>query len=854
MHILRRLLRVNILGNRNHIRGKKLNALNEILMSMPKEKSARSETLQQRHKMKDKNMKYNPGSVTLQVLGSGAKGAPRSLYVFTDQSRYLFNCGEGTQRLAHEHKMKLSKLEHIFITHPCWENIGGLPGVALTIQDVGVPEITLHGPRGTADIFNATRRFVVLKDLNVNFKSEAAGQFIDSVMKVDYVPIAPLKEGISTPNQSTEYCRDVVIDEDDDNEDYYDYENKEDSVNKIHRKRKNSSENIENKRFKSNYGTSRLGENGSISMCYICQLHPKQGTLLLDRCVDLGVPPGPLLGQLKAGQDVVLANGTIVKASDVCSPPDPGPVFLVIDCPSIDYINSLLSSEKLCKYSHSSASEDKDNLMAVIHFSPPEVLSNAKYLDWVSTFSPNVTQMSLAEGNTCSGSIAVHRLQHKLNLLHPQIFPILADSGIPRTLKNREDIKNEQDSQVVVPVMDASSEMEAQGIHASGMPKFLHKTYIKGSTFHNIHLRPRKGFDSAASLKMDIQEFIDETMAVDGFIESFEELKKRLRGFPAHENSFPRILFLGTGSCIPNKTRNTSGILIEISENTCMLLDCGEGTYSQLVRFFGVTKTNEILEHLRCIFVSHLHADHHIGLISLLKERQKLFKGKTTNILYLLAPRQIMFWLNFYDNCFEQVLHDIKLVPCAEVVSPLVDPMSVPHPVVAVDMKTSLGLKEIATAPVCHCQNAFGVAIAHEEWKITYSGDTMPCEELVKLGIESDLLIHEATMEDELVGEARAKRHSTTSEAIKVGHEMKAKFIILTHFSQRYAKLPRIKGSMKENVGIAFDNMQVTLPDLQVLPVLYPALRLMFSDHCEEMEQKAIRRQLKLEKEKRKIT
>lgn len=51
--------------------------------------------------------------------------------------------------MAHEHKMKLSKLEHIFVTYPSWENIGGLPGVALTIQDVGVPEITLHGPSGT---------------------------------------------------------------------------------------------------------------------------------------------------------------------------------------------------------------------------------------------------------------------------------------------------------------------------------------------------------------------------------------------------------------------------------------------------------------------------------------------------------------------------------------------------------------------------------------------------------------------------------------------------------------------------------------------------------------------------------
>lgn len=44
--------------------------------------------------------------------------------------------------------MKLAKLEHVFITQPVWNNIGGLPGTALTIQDVGVPEITLHGPKG----------------------------------------------------------------------------------------------------------------------------------------------------------------------------------------------------------------------------------------------------------------------------------------------------------------------------------------------------------------------------------------------------------------------------------------------------------------------------------------------------------------------------------------------------------------------------------------------------------------------------------------------------------------------------------------------------------------------------------
>lgn len=78
-------------------------------------------------------------------------------------------------------------------------------------------------------------------------------------------------------------------------------------------------------------------------------------------------------------------------------------------------------------------------------------------------------------------------------------------------------------------------------------------------------------------------------------------------------------------------------------------------------------------------------------------------------------------------------------------------------------------------------------------------------------GMNSDLLIHEATMEDELAGEAVVKMHSTTTQAITVGKSMNAKHILLTHFSQRYAKLPRFNENFASNIGIAFDNMQVLI-------------------------------------------
>lgn len=103
-------------------------------------------------------------------------------------------------------------------------------------------------------------------------------------------------------------------------------------------------------------------------------------------------------------------------------------------------------------------------------------------------------------------------------------------------------------------------------------------------------------------------------------------------------------------------------------------------------------------------------------------------------------------------------------------------------------------------------------------------------------------------MEDELVQQARVKMHSTVSQAIEQGRRMNARYTVLTHFSQRYAKLPRIEMALAQNVGIAFDNMEVTETDLRHMHLLYPTLKSLFAEHCEEMEQKAIKRAFKAER------
>lgn len=102
----------------------------------------------------------------------------------------MFNCGEGTQRLAHEHRTKLTRLEHIFITQRSWKCIGGLPGLSLTIQDAGVPKITLHGPPKLNEVYHAMRRFVVLKQLQVDAPACHSNSFYeDSVLTVHYLPL-----------------------------------------------------------------------------------------------------------------------------------------------------------------------------------------------------------------------------------------------------------------------------------------------------------------------------------------------------------------------------------------------------------------------------------------------------------------------------------------------------------------------------------------------------------------------------------------------------------------------------------------------------------------------------------------
>lgn len=155
-----------------------------------------------------------------------------------------------------------------------------------------------------------------------------------------------------------------------------------------------------------------------------------------------------------------------------------------------------------------------------------------------------------------------------------------------------------------------------------------------------------------------------------------------------------------------------------------------------------------------------------------------------------------------------------------------------------------VGLAFLRAVPVNHCYDAFGLVMLHTDgWKLVYSGDTRPCRALQEAGRACTLLIHEATFEAELIEHAKIKKHSTTEEALQVAAAMGAYRTVLTHFSQRYSKVPiglHSAENASDTAMIAFDGMSVPLTLLPDLPKLAEGIELAFAVEASEPDVEAV--------------
>ena len=93
------------------------------------------------------------------------------------------------------------------------------------------------------------------------------------------------------------------------------------------------------------------------------------------------------------------------------------------------------------------------------------------------------------------------------------------------------------------------------------------------------------------------------------------------------------------------------------SDDNLILMDCGEGTAGQLVRFFGCDKINSILIRIKAIYISHMHADHYLGIIALVLDRKRAFleQNLTFEPVIIFAPNLLDYWLNLYSAHYEHI-------------------------------------------------------------------------------------------------------------------------------------------------------------------------------------------------------
>ncbi|MFH1210512.1 MAG: ribonuclease Z [archaeon] len=267
-----------------------------------------------------------------------------------------------------------------------------------------------------------------------------------------------------------------------------------------------------------------------------------------------------------------------------------------------------------------------------------------------------------------------------------------------------------------------------------------------------------------------------------------------------------KITFLGTGSMMPTPERNHSAILLSY-ENENILIDCGEGTQKQLrLAKIAPTKITKIL-------ITHWHGDHVLGIPGLL---QTLGANEYNKILDIYGPKGSR---EYIANMFKGFANEFRIKMRVNEIGEGIFFKSKDFMLEAKEMKHStpcLGYNFIEADKRninINYTKKFGLTkhpILRElqegkniVWKgqkikaedatttrkgkkITFVLDTGYTKKAVELAKDSDMLICEATLLDELRDKTEEYKHLTTKQAAQIAKEAEVKKLVITHFSQRY--------------------------------------------------------------------
>lgn len=267
---------------------------------------------------------------------------------------------------------------------------------------------------------------------------------------------------------------------------------------------------------------------------------------------------------------------------------------------------------------------------------------------------------------------------------------------------------------------------------------------------------------------------------------------------------------LGCGGMMPLPYRHLTSVLLR-RDGDLFLFDGGEGTQVSLRRL------NLKWKKISAIFVSHTHADHVTGLPGILMlsaqvdRKEPLFiYGPPKIAEYIETSRKVLDMYINYPIVVKEisapcVVHrgdgfSIRCFPldhtktCVGYTLEEEDRPGIFNPEKAAELgvpvgplwgKLQKGLDiETESGRIVHPDEVLGKP--RKGRKFSFVTDTLYKESIAPEVANSDLLICEGMFEDELIDQAKEKKHMTASQAATIARDSNSKRMAMIHFSPRY--------------------------------------------------------------------
>ena len=301
-----------------------------------------------------------------------------------------------------------------------------------------------------------------------------------------------------------------------------------------------------------------------------------------------------------------------------------------------------------------------------------------------------------------------------------------------------------------------------------------------------------------------------------------------------------RIVFLGTSAAVPQKDSFLSSIALQRENGEIFLFDCGEGTQYQMMKF------NVNFQKITKIFFSHLHGDHIFGIFGLLNTMNLMERTKEVTIYGPIGTRRYFEGImGTQDNFGFKYPIDIQEIEeglvCEEDDYRIVA-KRVKHSVYTVAYafieKDRLGRFNKEKAKKLKVKRGSkwqelqkGKSVLSEDnkviipemvlgpkrrgFKIVIAFDGLyDDEDFVPFAKEADVLILEATFDDDHENNAKERLHSTARWSAQIARKAEAKKLYLTHISPRFKEDKSLEKQAQEEYPdaiIAYDGLEINL-------------------------------------------